>query len=78
VRDYEPRLALDAGHDALSFYRRITAGVGEHLRVGGALFVEVGFGQAQEVAAQFSACGLQQVRTYRDLAGIERVVSGRK
>lgn len=77
VRDYEPRLALDAGADALSFYRRIAHDVQAHLRPGGALFVEVGFEQAAQVAALFAERGLAQVRTFRDLTGIERVVTGR-
>jgi len=76
VRDFEPRLALDAGADALSFYRRIAAGVAAHLVPGGALFVEVGMGQAPEVRALLEASGLTDLRVTRDLAGIERVVAG--
>jgi len=75
VRDFEPRLALDAGADALSFYRRIAREVGARLVTGGAVFLEVGIGQAVEVAALLADAGLAEVRTTRDLAGIERVVS---
>ena len=78
VRSFEPRLALDAGSDALSFYRRIAAQASAHLIEGGALFVEVGIGQAAEVRALFEAHGLSDVKSARDLAGIERVVSGVK
>jgi release factor glutamine methyltransferase len=76
VRDYEPRQALDAGDDALSFYRRISVDGPRHLNPGGALLVEVGIHQAGSVAQLFRAAGLQNVRTQRDLAGIERVVMG--
>lgn len=75
VRDHEPRLALDAGADAISFYRRIAEAAARHLSPGGGVFVEVGLGQAPAVAALFEAAGLTQIRVARDLAGVERVVS---
>lgn len=78
VRDHEPRLALDAGDDALSFYRRLAEGAPRFLEPGGTLLVEVGVDQASEVAALFRAAGLGDVRTTRDLGGIERVVEGRQ
>jgi release factor glutamine methyltransferase len=77
VRDHEPRLALDAGADALSFYRRIVADAPSHLQEGGSLLVEVGYTQADAVRALFEAAGLCEVRSAKDLAGTERVVIGR-
>jgi release factor glutamine methyltransferase len=74
VRDFEPRLALDGGADGLDFYRRIAAGAGQHLKPGGALMVEVGQGQAGDVAAIFRAADLGEISVVNDLAGIERVV----
>ncbi|MFT3922698.1 MAG: hypothetical protein QM778_09205 [Myxococcales bacterium] len=76
VRDFEPRMALDAGSDALIFYRRIARAAGRHLVPGGMLLVEVGYRQAEAVKALWSQAGLQAVCAHRDLAGIERVVSG--
>jgi release factor glutamine methyltransferase len=77
VRDFEPQLALDAGEDALSFYRRIAREAAPFLLPRGALLVEVGIHQAPAVAAMFAEAGLVDVRTHRDLAGIERVVEAR-
>lgn len=77
IRAFEPRLALDAGDDPLRFYRQIAAGVGRHLARGAALLVEVGSGQAGEVARLFAAHGLARVHARRDLSGIERVVCAR-
>lgn len=77
VRDHEPRLALDAGDDALSFYRRIASEASTYLVPGGALLVEVGFGQADAVSALFVDAGLIDVRATRDLGGIERVVTAK-
>jgi release factor glutamine methyltransferase len=76
VREFEPRLALDAGEDALVFYRRLARDVRQHLVPGGALFAEVGHTQAAAVSELWREAGLADVRTYRDLNGIERVVAG--
>ena len=74
IRNYEPHVALAGGFDGLVFYRRIAAGAGKHLTPGGALMVEVGQGQATEVAAIFRAAGLGEIALRNDLAGIARVV----
>lgn len=74
----EPAMALDGGGDGLMFYRAIAGDWLSRLKTGGFLAVEVGAGQAAAVAALFSAAGLTEVRTLRDLAGICRVVIGVK
>jgi release factor glutamine methyltransferase len=78
IRDYEPRLALAGGPDGLSFYRRIAVGVGDHLMHGGSIIVEVGEGQAPEVAAIFRASVFDGIAILHDLAGIQRVVVARR
>jgi release factor glutamine methyltransferase len=40
--------------------------------------LEVGMGQAADVAAVLRAAGFGTIETRRDLAGIERVVAGRR
>jgi release factor glutamine methyltransferase len=74
----EPRLALDGGADGLDLVRPLVGQAGEVLVPGGALVLEVGAGQAPAVSALLRAAGLEEVRSVRDLAGIERVVSGRR
>jgi release factor glutamine methyltransferase len=74
VRDFEPRIALAGGIDGLDFYRRIAAGAAEHLAAGGVLIVEVGAGQADDVADIFRAEGFSDIAIVNDLAGIPRVV----
>ena len=74
VREHEPVEALDGGEDGLDFYRILAAESPAHLTAGGALLVEVGIGQAQEVAELFSQNGFDQPTVYKDLSGIERVV----
>lgn len=76
VKDYEPALALDGGEDGLKFYRQIAAGWANALRLGGALVFEVGAGQAPAVEMILAEHGYEQIKTYRDTAGIWRVVEG--
>ncbi|MBQ4613256.1 MAG: peptide chain release factor N(5)-glutamine methyltransferase [Clostridia bacterium] len=74
----EPRMALDGDIDGLKFYRAIAQNWCSKLRYGGVCAVEVGIGQAQAVAALFTAVGLTDVGITRDLGGVERVVFGTK
>lgn len=74
----EPRMALDGDADGLVFYRAIANNWFNKLKIGGVCAVEVGIGQAADVAALFAAAGLSDVRIIRDLGGVERVVSGVK
>ncbi|MEO7095229.1 MAG: peptide chain release factor N(5)-glutamine methyltransferase, partial [Polyangiales bacterium] len=76
VADHEPRLALDGGDDGLAIVRRIVDEAPRWLRAGGALAMEVGAGQADEVRALFASRDFSDVRVARDYGGIDRVVSG--
>ena len=69
----EPVLALDGGADGLDFYRRISRDYAAHLNPGGALLMEVGAGQAADVAAMFP-----KAEIIKDICGIERVVAVRR
>jgi release factor glutamine methyltransferase len=72
----EPALALDGGPDGLALVRRLVADAPALLGSGGALALEIGAGQAPATAALLADAGFADVRTRRDLGGIERVVSG--
>lgn len=73
----EPLLALDGGADGLVVVRRLVAAARERLAPGGALAVEIGAGQSDATARLLQAAGFVDVTRTKDLAGIERVVSGR-
>ena len=78
VREHEPLLALDGGADGLGFYRRIIAeGVG-HLESGGWLLFEIGYDQGEAVSACMRAYDFTEIEVVRDLAGLDRVVKGRR
>lgn len=76
VRDFEPRLALDGGADGLDLVRRIVAEAPDFLAPGGVLAMEIGAGEAEETARLLGERGFSDVRADRDIARIERVVSG--
>ena len=74
----EPASALDGGADGLDLVRRLVAGAPALLGPGGVLALEIGAGQAEATRAALQAAGFADIQTRRDLAGIERVVSGVK
>jgi len=76
VWNSEPRLGLDGGDDGLEVIRRASAQLATHLSRGGFATLEVGAGQAGEVANLAAAGGLTRIEVVRDYAGIERVVIG--
>lgn len=76
VREHEPRLALDGGSDGLDFYRRLTREAKEHLRPGGRLLFEIGYDQGESVSELMRRENYDRVEVYRDLAGLDRIVSG--
>jgi release factor glutamine methyltransferase len=71
---FEPSEALFAGADGLDVIRRLIALLGRVPFVA----LEVGLGQASEVAQLLDEAGFGSAQTVRDLAGIERVVVGRR
>ena len=74
VAAFEPRQALDGGADGLDAYRALALHMKRLLTPGGWIFLEVGSGQAQDVADLMQKAGFSLSRTYQDLAGIERCV----
>ena len=73
ITRWEPREALVAGAAGLALIRRLIAQLGETPFTA----LEVGAQQAPAVAATLAATG-RRVQTLQDLAGIERVVVGRR
>ncbi|MBR0447160.1 MAG: peptide chain release factor N(5)-glutamine methyltransferase [Clostridia bacterium] len=75
---HEPKMALDGAEDGLLFYRMIAEHWCDKLAENGFVAVEVGIGQAADVAALFTACGLENTEVLTDLGGVQRVVIARK
>lgn len=75
VRDHEPAAALFAGEDGLDAIRALVPAASRALAPGGSLVMEIGAGQADEVAAIVAATpGVAFDRTVPDLQSIPRVV----
>ncbi len=73
ITRWEPREALLGGPDGLDVIRALIPRVRQ-----GRLALEVGEGQAEDVAELLRGAGFAEIRTRRDLAGIERVVVGER
>jgi len=74
---FEPASALVSGADGLDAIREIVAAAPPHLAEGGWLLLEHGIGQDGAVRELLGRAGLEDARTWPDLAGIPRV-SGAK
>lgn len=78
VREHEPHMALDGTEDGLFFYRRIIEESSRHLRRGGWLCFEIGYNQGEPVSSYMKEAGFHEVTIKKDLAGLDRVVLGRR
>lgn len=77
VRLHDPWVALDGKKDGLYFYRRIIAESTGYIRDNGAMMFEIGHDQAEDVVRLMEEAGYTQIRVKKDLAGLDRVVTGR-
>ncbi len=76
IREFEPRIALAGGPDGLDKIRQLLAGAKGKLRAGGAILVEIGPGQSQEVVKLAKRCfPTPEVQVKKDLGGQDRVVA---
>lgn len=76
VRLHDPFEALDGKEDGLYFYRILAAEAPIYLTDGGWIVMEIGHDQGKAVEALLRNGGFEQVSTRKDLAGLDRVVSG--
>ncbi len=74
---YEPLAALDGGEDGLYYFRAIARRFKEQLRPGGALLMEIGMGQEEDVATILRENHFEDIVFHKDLNGIIRVVESR-
>jgi release factor glutamine methyltransferase len=76
VLKWEPHNALFAGTDGLNDLRIVVADASDWLVPGGLLAVEMGFTQAAVVSQLFESSGFKNVSVHKDLAGLDRFVTG--
>lgn len=76
VKLHDPWIALDGKTDGLYFYKKITQGAPGYLERGGSLLFEIGSDQAADVSALMQKSGFQNIVVKKDLAGLDRALSG--
>jgi release factor glutamine methyltransferase len=77
VREHDPVAALDGGADGLRFYQALAAGMGDWIRPGGFVALEIGDEQGEAVSGILSASSGREVNVIQDYAGRDRVVTAR-
>ena len=78
VRDHEPALALFAGADGLTIYRRLIQQAFASLVPGGFLALEIGYGQSDAIRALLTAAAFTEIEFIPDLQAIPRVAIARR
>ncbi|WP_428898412.1 release factor glutamine methyltransferase [Parelusimicrobium proximum] len=71
---FEPALALDGGVDGLKLIRRIVKAAPAHMKAGGLIAMEFGYGQAEKVKKLFTEDIWSGVEVKKDMFGIERFI----
>ncbi|MGB0133626.1 peptide chain release factor N(5)-glutamine methyltransferase [Dokdonella sp.] len=75
---FEPQSALASGSDGLDAIRDIVGSASTHLGPGAWLLLEHGHDQGERVRAILESQGFSETRTWRDLAGKDRISGGQR
>ncbi|MDA0576469.1 MAG: peptide chain release factor N(5)-glutamine methyltransferase [Verrucomicrobia bacterium] len=76
VRDHEPLVALDGGVSGVEVIEGVVCDAAIVLKPGGMLFLEIGADQGQSVSTILRDAGFDAVTVKKDLAGLDRIVTG--
>jgi len=74
IREFEPKLALEAGSDGTLFYRRFAQIIPNLLKKPSLIILEIGENQAGSVKDILSLDGIGDIHVGQDLAGRDRIV----
>lgn len=72
VRTHEPKSALTDESDGLTFYRRFSEIFGKILAPNGSFYLEIGFGQSEDILKIFRDVGFE-LKFRKDYSGIDRI-----
>ena len=78
IREHEPRTALVPGPTGMEAIESLSAKLTADPSLAAAVALEVGEGQASATATLLEGAGYERVEARADLAGIDRVVLGRR
>jgi release factor glutamine methyltransferase len=74
IRDYEPKHALEAGYDGLSFYRRFAEIIPKLLKRPGLALFEIDENQTEKIKAIFSSEFKSELEIVQDLTKRDRII----
>jgi len=77
VLNYDPDVALFAGGDGLEAYEQIIPYLPKFLKPGGIVVLEIGASQGESVKTLMNSSGLSEVKTLKDLARKDRLVTAK-
>ena len=77
VLAHEPARALDGGPGGTALLERAARAAARWLRPGGAVLLELGGDQADELSATMAGAGLTAIRVHRDDEGRDRAIEAR-
>ena len=77
IKDYEPRMALEAQENGLALEKAIIAQAPAWLKPGGYLLLEMGETQGEALRQALEQAGFQDVVIRQDWAGRDRIAEGR-
>ena len=77
IKDYEPRMALEAQDNGLALEKAIIAQAPAWLKPGGYLLLEMGETQGEALRQALEQAGFQDVVIRQDWAGRDRIAEGR-
>jgi len=78
VRDWEPSGALFPGETGLECFEEVLASLPDSGIAAPVIALEIGHGQGERVAALVREAGFAQTMIHPDLAGLQRMVTGRR
>ena len=74
----EPRQALVAGENGLSFYHAIAMRYKQAVKPGGCVVLEIGAAQGEALRQILAASQWRDIAVYQDYAGLDRIVVARR
>lgn len=77
VVQYDPAISLRGGEDGLNAYREILSQAKDYLKPDGAIWVEIGYDQAEAVCTLFEQNQFVDIEIRKDLSGQTRCVGGK-
>ena len=79
VKDYEPQKALLAGDKGMDVYQRMIADVDQHLKPDGALMLEIGYQQGEDIKELLESSNtFSEIEVKKDFAKNDRIAIAKK